>query len=88
MIMWLTRFGRYLAVRRNFIRYSLATVGIPGVGSVTWLYFEYYADRSILLWLYMIGVAMVGAYISGILMWKFFMEERSKRILGQQGEIP
>jgi hypothetical protein len=82
MITWLTRLGSYLAVKRNFIRYSLVTVGIPGVGGVTWLYFEYYADRSILLWLYMIGVAIVGAYVSGILMWKLFMEQRSARIPG------
>ena len=69
-----------MAVKRNFIRYSLAAVGIPSVGGVTWLYFEYYADRSILLWLYMVGVAMVAAYVWGIVMWKLFMEQRSARI--------
>jgi hypothetical protein len=81
MIKWFTRLGQYLAVKRNFIRYSLATVGIPGVGGVTWLYFKYYADRSVFLWLYMIGVAAVAAYISGIAMWRLFMSERSARIL-------
>jgi hypothetical protein len=80
MITWLTRLGQYLAVKRNFIRYSLATIGIPAVGGVTWLYFKYYADRSVLLWLYMIGVAVVAAYIWGIAMWKLFMSERSARI--------
>jgi hypothetical protein len=88
MITWLTRFGQYLIVRRNFIRYSLATVGIPSVFGVTWLYFEYYADRSILLWLYMLGVAVVSAYVWGLLMWKLFMEDRSKRILSQQDDAP
>lgn len=80
MITWFTRLGQYLAVKRNFIRYSLATLGIPGVIGVTWLYFKYYADRSVLLWLYMIGVAVVAAYIWGIAMWKLFMSERSARI--------
>lgn len=81
MTKWFTRLGQYLAVKRNFIRYSLATVGIPGVGGVSWLYFKYYADRSVFLWLYMIGVALVAAYIWGVAMWKLFMSERSVRIL-------
>ena len=79
MIKWFIRLGQYLAVKRNFIRYSLATIGIPGVCGVTWLYFKYYADRSFLLWLYMIGVAVVAAYMSGLAMWKLFMSERSAR---------
>ena len=80
MITWFSKLGQYLAVKRNFIRYSLAAIGIPAVGGVTWLYFEYYADRSVLLWLYMIGVAVVAAYLWGVVMWKLFMSERSARI--------
>jgi O-antigen/teichoic acid export membrane protein len=76
---WFARLSQYLAAKRNFIRYSLAAIGIPAVGGVTWLYFEYYADRSVLLWLYMIGVAVVAAYLWGIVMWKLFMSERSAR---------
>jgi ABC-type lipoprotein release transport system permease subunit len=84
----LARFGRYLANRRNFIRYIFVAMGVPNFVLVTWLYFVHYRESTIFLWLYMVSAVGGVAYLCGLLMWKFFMEERSKRILGQQGEAP
>jgi hypothetical protein len=82
----LVRFGRMLARKRNFLIFALVAVGTPGLIGVTWLYFTHYSSLSVFLWFYMLAVVLVVAFVWGLLMWKFFVKERSERIIGHHSE--
>lgn len=72
----LTKFGMYLQIKRNVIIYFLITVGIPAAVALVW-----WIGRHAGIWfsLFLIVVAFLGAYLSGLLMWEFFMKGFSNR---------
>jgi len=65
----LSALGIYLSNKKNFLVYSLLTIGVPGAVAAVWLLNEYGGP---LYWLILVGAAFLGAYIWGLLMWHFF----------------
>jgi len=65
----LAKFGNLLKKKRNFMIYSLVAVGIPAAVSFVWILGE---GGNLADWLFLIALAFGGAYVSGLLAWRFF----------------
>jgi hypothetical protein len=74
----LAKFGRFLSDKHNFVRYSLVAIGVPASIWMSWSYFVYFSDRSVVLLLFMIGLALLASYGWGVLMWKFLFGRHRK----------
>ena len=58
--------GQYLQTKRNFMIYWFIVVGIPIAVLFVWIFAKY---RGVIYWLLL---AFGCAYVSGLLMWRFF----------------
>ena len=65
----LSKLGRYLGSKRNFLIYSMISVGIPSASVLVW-WFGHLGD----MWfkLFMIVVALCGSLLWGLVMWQYF----------------
>lgn len=61
--------GQYLRQKRNFMNYWLVTVGLPISVLFVW---ALGGHGGFLYWLFLVALAFVCAYVSGLLMWQFF----------------
>lgn len=68
----LARFGRYLRNRRNFVKSATVIAGIPMVAGFLWSFGQY---GGVLFWLFLVLVALAGAFVSALLLWEIFARD-------------
>ena len=73
----LTGLGAIMSSRRNFLWYSMFSVGAPSFGVALWLLPDARTSYTWLVFLALICVA--GAYVWGVLMWAFFDARKRAR---------
>ena len=61
---------------RNFVTFSLISLGIPGAVGLVFGYSDY---GGFGFWLFLVLVAFFGAYLWGLIMWHFFVKGYSGR---------
>ena len=72
----LIQLGKWLQEKRNFMIYSLVATGIPGAIALVWWLGGY---GNIWFSVYLVLIVFLGAYLWGLLMWRFFMKRFLRR---------
>lgn len=80
----LVRLGSYLSTERNFMRASVVGMGVPAAAIGVWAISSYGTFVAIVTAV----LAFVGAYVSGLLMWRLMFRDIYARVraLKQQAD--
>jgi len=73
----LGQLGKLLRSKRNFMIYSVISVGLPGAVGLVWMFGRH--GGGILFSLFLVLVAFFSACLWGLLMWEVFMKGFSHR---------
>lgn len=60
------KFGSYLRNRRNFMKYGVASVGVPGAVGLLWMFG---GNGGVGWWLFLVVLALAAGWMWAYLMW-------------------
>jgi nitrate reductase NapE component len=67
----LARLGNYIRERRNFLKFSVVSAGLPAAAIALATLGSY---GAVVFWIFLVILAPAGAYLWGVVFWELFLE--------------